>query len=363
MTSRRKVAALVIAMVCLLSTAVMVPLKRSDGYSYTYTVQAGDTLITIGSKFDVQWQSIASANNIQYPYLIVVGESLAIPLQSSSVDYTVASGDSLYSIGLSFEVSWQSIASANGISPPYTISVGETLTIPLYSATTSTSSISTTFSTSISTSYTTSTVLTTSTSVVTQTSTVTTYTASSDPLATGNSFYDQYDSMVLGAATEYSLDPMVLKSQIALESYFNSTAVSPDDPCGALYQDGVDVGHSYGLLQMTPACMSWFARNPDDTVDLASNPFSLQWGNSAFNPQYNIYSSALLWYQNLQYAYQEFPGCTQQEYVYMGLAAYNAGWGSVYSCTSYSQQGTHYIQSVMSWYQTFSEMSGWTDPY
>jgi hypothetical protein len=139
--------------------------------------------------------------------------------------------------------------------------------------------------------------------------------------------------------------------------------VSSDDPCGKIIQSGTDVGHSYGLLQMTPACMPWFARNPDGTIDLATSEYSNQWGNSAFNPVYNIYSAALAWYSNLQQAKQQFPGCTSTQYVYVGLSAYNAGFGSVYGCSSYSAQGTHYISGVMSWYSQFSSMSGWNDPY
>jgi LysM repeat protein len=44
-----------------------------------YTVQAGDSLIAIGQKCGVSWQFIASANNIAPPYAIQIGQSLVIP--------------------------------------------------------------------------------------------------------------------------------------------------------------------------------------------------------------------------------------------------------------------------------------------
>lgn len=93
-----------------------------------YTVKSGDTLSSIAAKYGVSWQSIATANGIYSPYTIYPGEVLTIPGVSQT--YTVQSGDSLYSIGNKFGVSWSSIASANGIYSPYTIYPGEVLTIP-----------------------------------------------------------------------------------------------------------------------------------------------------------------------------------------------------------------------------------------
>ncbi|MDH2901667.1 MAG: LysM peptidoglycan-binding domain-containing protein [archaeon] len=104
--------------------------SSSGTYSaVTYTVQSGDYLYLIGQRYGVSWQSIASANGIYSPYTIYVGEKLTIS-GASVTQYTVRPGDYLYSIGQRYGVSWQSIASANGISAPYIIYVGEVLTIP-----------------------------------------------------------------------------------------------------------------------------------------------------------------------------------------------------------------------------------------
>jgi hypothetical protein len=45
----------------------------------TYTVQPGDCLYTIGQTYGVSWQSIASANGIYFPYVIYPGQTLSIP--------------------------------------------------------------------------------------------------------------------------------------------------------------------------------------------------------------------------------------------------------------------------------------------
>lgn len=107
-----------------------VPAQTTSG---TYTVVSGDCLSMIGAKTGVSWSVIASANGLYSPYMIYPGQILVIPSGSSAVStgtYTVKSGDCLYDIGLSFGVSWRTIASANGIQSPYRIYPGQTLSIP-----------------------------------------------------------------------------------------------------------------------------------------------------------------------------------------------------------------------------------------
>lgn len=49
-----------------------------------YVVKTGDTLSGIGSQFGVSWQSIASANGISAPWLIYAGENIEIPAGGTS---------------------------------------------------------------------------------------------------------------------------------------------------------------------------------------------------------------------------------------------------------------------------------------
>lgn len=96
-----------------------------------YTVVSGDTLSGIGAKLGVAWKSIASANGISSPYTIYPGQKLTIPGgsagSSSGRVYTVKSGDTLSGIGAKLGVSWKGIASKNGIVSPYTIYPGQQL--------------------------------------------------------------------------------------------------------------------------------------------------------------------------------------------------------------------------------------------
>lgn len=101
--------------------------------SSTYTVVSGDYLSRIGAKLGVSWASIAYANGISSPYIIYPGEVLTIPgttssTASSSGTYAVVSGDCLSTIAARLGISWTTLAADNGISSPYTIYPGETLT-------------------------------------------------------------------------------------------------------------------------------------------------------------------------------------------------------------------------------------------
>ena len=99
----------------------------------TYTVVKGDSLYKIGNKYGIAWKKIADANGIKAPYTIRVGQKLTIPgvaVATTKITHTVAKGDSLYKIGKKYGVSWTKVANANGIKAPWIIRVGQKLTIP-----------------------------------------------------------------------------------------------------------------------------------------------------------------------------------------------------------------------------------------
>jgi LysM repeat protein len=54
-------------------------LAEENACSKNHTVAAGDTLSSISVKYDVSIQEIASANNLTQPYTLQVGQSLCIP--------------------------------------------------------------------------------------------------------------------------------------------------------------------------------------------------------------------------------------------------------------------------------------------
>lgn len=117
--------------------------KPSNNTSSTYVVKSGDCLSTIGSKLGVEWKNIANANNISSPYTIYVGQVLTIPettnsnhsssntsTNSSEVVYIVKSGDTLSDIASKYGTTYQKLAEYNGISNPNIINVGQKIKIP-----------------------------------------------------------------------------------------------------------------------------------------------------------------------------------------------------------------------------------------
>ncbi len=104
-------------------------------------VRSGDTLSRIAARNKVTVNALLTANpQIKDSNRIYAGQKLTLPGYSSTSSfqpaatstarYTVCAGDTLGSIGAKFGVSYQAIASANGISNPNRIHAGQTLTIP-----------------------------------------------------------------------------------------------------------------------------------------------------------------------------------------------------------------------------------------
>lgn len=107
----------------------------------SYTVKSGDTLSAIATKYGTTYQALASANSISNPNDIYVGQvikvsatataasSQAASSTSSNGSYTVKSGDTLYGIALANGLNWQTLAKQNGISDPNVIFVGQKLSL------------------------------------------------------------------------------------------------------------------------------------------------------------------------------------------------------------------------------------------
>ncbi|AIY06194.1 polysaccharide deacetylase [Planococcus sp. PAMC 21323] len=100
-----------------------------------YTVKSGDTLYSIAKKFNVTVPALAKANNITNYNLIRVGQVLTIPGKATpppatAVKYTVKAGDTLYSIARKYNVTVSDLAKANSITNFNLIQVGQVLTIP-----------------------------------------------------------------------------------------------------------------------------------------------------------------------------------------------------------------------------------------
>ncbi len=109
----------------------------------TYTVQLGDTLSQIASKYNTTVSEIAGLNGISNPNLIYVGQVLKIDTtnhisvvtsdkyETNHIIYTIQSGDTLTSIAQKYDVTIASIVQLNNIQNPNLIYAGELLKINL----------------------------------------------------------------------------------------------------------------------------------------------------------------------------------------------------------------------------------------
>lgn len=110
----------------------------------TYTVQPGDTLFSIALSFGLTVEELAQANQIADPSTIYAGQVLVIPspgggvatatpapTQAGQRTYVVQEGDNCFRIALSYNLTCEQLAAANGLTPPdYTVYPGQVLIIP-----------------------------------------------------------------------------------------------------------------------------------------------------------------------------------------------------------------------------------------
>ncbi|NMC51391.1 peptidoglycan DD-metalloendopeptidase family protein [Candidatus Kuenenbacteria bacterium] len=95
----------------------------------TYTVQAGDTLGSIASRFNISINTLLWENNLSIGSYIRPGEKLSI-LPTNGVTYNIKSGDTLGSIAKKFGSSIEKILSYNNIADAANIKIKQKIIIP-----------------------------------------------------------------------------------------------------------------------------------------------------------------------------------------------------------------------------------------
>lgn len=90
-------------------------------------VQRGDTLYGISRRHGVPMKGIIEANGLQPPYTLHVGQTLVMPRAKSHV---VQRGDTLSGIARAYQVDMNAMARVNRLEPPYRIQVGQFLLLP-----------------------------------------------------------------------------------------------------------------------------------------------------------------------------------------------------------------------------------------
>ena len=104
----------------------------------THTVRAGETLWDLAQRFGTSVNALARANGISNPSLIVAGTKIAVSggdgasatASMGGATHTVQAGETLSDIAARFGVSVSSLARANGIQNPNLIVAGTSISIP-----------------------------------------------------------------------------------------------------------------------------------------------------------------------------------------------------------------------------------------
>lgn len=111
------------------SSASLPTLSPPNGIAPTtpigiYIVRPGDTLAGIAQHYGLSWTSLASENQILWPYALYPGQRLYLPAGSSpepAHTHIVQPGESLTSIARAYGLPWRRLAALNGLRPPYRI--------------------------------------------------------------------------------------------------------------------------------------------------------------------------------------------------------------------------------------------------
>ena len=103
--------------------------NRGRQEQYVYVVKPGDTLSSVGEKFNVSVNAIRYASNLSTSDLLNTGQELTVP-PVGGLWHIVEGGDTVSSIASKFEVVEQAIIDSNYLFPPYNLSVGQQLVIP-----------------------------------------------------------------------------------------------------------------------------------------------------------------------------------------------------------------------------------------
>jgi hypothetical protein len=173
-------------------------------------------------------------------------------------------------------------------------------------------------------------------------------------ISIGDPAYDQFDSYIVNSSNHYGITDMIMiKSVIMQESYFDMFAVSSDIPCGVPDGWTDQESKSFGLMQLTPACIGTDGNRPNLTTDNNSS----NWATSWFNPEYNINQGVKSLADNLLLMKSKFSGCSNEQYMLMALGAYNSGEGAIKGCGEWNDRADRYITSVTRHHRNLSQMA------
>lgn len=108
---------------------------------YLYKVQTHDSLFSISEKFQINWDTIATLNNLKEPFDLTPSQKLQLPITAATKQqqlydnlqnkiYMVEAGDSFSSIAVRLNLSVNELLRANPQLKPDNLKAGQTLQLP-----------------------------------------------------------------------------------------------------------------------------------------------------------------------------------------------------------------------------------------
>ena len=94
----------------------------------TATVQSGDSISMIASRYKVPLDALIAANHLSAPYMVHPSQRLILPPPRT---YKVKSGDTVYEVSRLFSTTQTRLVRLNNIQKPYRLKIGQTLKLPM----------------------------------------------------------------------------------------------------------------------------------------------------------------------------------------------------------------------------------------
>lgn len=92
-----------------------------------HIVRRGDTVYAVARKSGVEVRDIILANGLRAPYTLTIGQRLSVPAVTNHI---VQKGETTYSISRRYGIDLLTLSRINGLKPPYTIAIGQVLKMP-----------------------------------------------------------------------------------------------------------------------------------------------------------------------------------------------------------------------------------------
>ncbi len=105
------------------------PEMRQRTEPFSYVIESGDTLYSIGNKFKISTDALKYVNNLSDNSVLKIGQEMTIPPVAGLI-HTVERGDTLSSIATKYDVPVQAIADFNYLLDTSSLALGTELVIP-----------------------------------------------------------------------------------------------------------------------------------------------------------------------------------------------------------------------------------------